>query len=89
MSFSFLCFRQTIYFRSTNFKLRKTDEHFSFLYKQINTINNSYMGLNVFITNVYLDCFILDACTTVPNNQQKSSGMIRFLNGKYTGQQCH
>ena len=47
------------------------------------------MGLNVFITNVYLDCFILDACTTVPNNQQKSSGMIRFLNGKYTGQQCH
>ena len=33
--------------------------------------------------NAYLDCFILEACITAPNSQQKSSGMIPFLQGKY------
>ena len=40
-------------------------------------------------SNAYLDCFILEACTTIPNSQQKSSGTTQFLQGKYTGQQCH
>ena len=39
--------------------------------------------------NVYLDSFISEACTTIPNSQQKSSCMTRFQQGKYTGQQCH
>ena len=39
--------------------------------------------------NVYLDYFILELCTTIPNSQQKSSRLTRFLQGKYTGHQCH
>ena len=48
-----------------------------------------YCDTNREEVNVYLDCFILEACITIPNSQQKSSGMTRFMQGKYTGQQCH
>ena len=48
-----------------------------------------YSDTNEEKLNVYLDCFTLEACTTIPSSQQKSSGMTRFLQGKYTGQQCH
>ena len=39
--------------------------------------------------NAYLECFILEACNIIPKSQQKSSGITCFLQGKYTGKQCH
>ena len=39
--------------------------------------------------NAYLECFILEACNIIPKSQQKSSGITSFLQGKYTGKQCH
>ena len=51
--------------RCTKFPKSKTRANFHFA-KVIQTKKK---------LNAYLDCFILEACTTTPNSQQKSSGM--------------
>ena len=38
--------------------------------------------------NVYLDCCILEAYTTIQNNQRENFGMTIFLQGTFTGVQC-